>query len=766
MWATIFFTHLHSRRSKYVSFLALSLCILLLLIIILTPTAHAAQTIPYKINFQGRLTDSSGNIMADGTYNMKLRLWTAASSGSNVWTETRGDTGGANTNRVQVTNGLFSIQLGDITALTTSLFSNGTYPLYLEVELPTPATATCTTAGCASYTEGAMTPRSALGSSAYAFNADTVDGIDGSSLARVDAGNTFTASNSYNSGTTNTFNGNLVVNNTETVTNNSLIGFNVAGTAGSYTLQANGTGGYFYTDGTNMHLGITASGSTGASRTPTSGDDDVTVISNITNGVGAAINAGMGFGTTLIDNGSFEFGMAGWRANALSGGFTYAAETANPRTGNDDLKFTKAASTDSGSLYQRMNFAQAGEVYFASAWVKTSVATNGTGGVRIIFLDKTGAVLSTNNSTTTNPGTTYTQRTVTATAPANTALMRIEPFTNGDGTTGGDWYIDDMYGVRSDRVDSPLFKNAANSTTAFQIQNASGAALLVADTTNLALKVGGGDVSPDASPALLVLDYKNTSGDPTGTNGAMYYNSNSNKFRCYENSAWRDCIQSGVTRLDFSEDFVGEGQVAPTNGYVMDQTFVYGSSGGGSASYSAGLANHPGILNFSLSYNFSSTIVGIATAFGTPHPIVFGAGAWTYTGITRLNVISNATNRYVYYLGFAADNSSAAPTNGCYLQYTDNVNSGKWQGICKKASATTTCDTGLAAATATWYDIQIAVNAAGTSATFVVNGSNTCTVSSNVPIVAISPAAIVNETAGSANMDLDYIEFSGDPLSR
>ena len=40
---------------------------------------------------------------------------------------------------------------------------------------------------------------------------------------------------------------------------------------------------------------------------------------------------------------------------------------------------------------------------------------------------------------------------------------------------------------------------------------------------------------------LLVLDTKNTTGDPTGTNGGMYYNSTDNKSRCYENGTWIDC---------------------------------------------------------------------------------------------------------------------------------------------------------------------------------------------------------------------------------
>src|SRR6266568_6231801 len=162
MWSTKSFIQLSDRHRFYVGFFLYLLFIPLLNVFLTTSSVHAAQTIPYKLNFQGRLTDSSGNIKPDGTYNMKLRLWTALSGGSNVWTETRGDNGTTNTNRVQVTNGLFSIQLGDITALSPTIFSNGTYPLYLEVELPTPATATCTGVSCTSYTEGAMTPRSAL----------------------------------------------------------------------------------------------------------------------------------------------------------------------------------------------------------------------------------------------------------------------------------------------------------------------------------------------------------------------------------------------------------------------------------------------------------------------------------------------------------------------------------------------------------------------------------------------------------------------------
>ena len=162
--------------------------------VLTAPTVSAAQTVPYKINFQGRLTDNNGNALTDGLYNIKFRIWTAATGGTNSWEEDR--VFSASDNRVQVTGGLFNIQFGDLTALSPALFS-GAYPLYLEVELPTPATATCATNGCASFTEGAMTPRQALASSAYAFNSDTLDGLDSTAFGQLGASNTFTAANLF-----------------------------------------------------------------------------------------------------------------------------------------------------------------------------------------------------------------------------------------------------------------------------------------------------------------------------------------------------------------------------------------------------------------------------------------------------------------------------------------------------------------------------------------------------------------------------------------
>ena len=142
--------------------------------IFLSIPTQAAQTVPYKLNFQGRLTNSSGVVVANGDYNMKLRLMSASSGGSNLWETTR-----TGSYKVTVTSGMFNIQLGDTVAgdpaLSPAMFNTQTNAtVYLEVELPTPLTAT---SASPTWDEGAMTPRQLISAAPYALNSDTIDGI-------------------------------------------------------------------------------------------------------------------------------------------------------------------------------------------------------------------------------------------------------------------------------------------------------------------------------------------------------------------------------------------------------------------------------------------------------------------------------------------------------------------------------------------------------------------------------------------------------------
>src|SRR3989344_9629405 len=84
--------------------------------------AQAATGINEQVNFQGRLLDATGAVVADGSYNMTFRVY---QDGNGVlgggdetvkWTETR-ESG----NKVLVKNGYFSVYLGSVTVFGASV---------------------------------------------------------------------------------------------------------------------------------------------------------------------------------------------------------------------------------------------------------------------------------------------------------------------------------------------------------------------------------------------------------------------------------------------------------------------------------------------------------------------------------------------------------------------------------------------------------------------------------------------------------------------
>lgn len=86
--------------------------------------------------------------------------------------------------------------------------------------------------------------------------------------------------------------------------------------------------------------------------------------------------------------------------------------------------------------------------------------------------------------------------------------------------------------------DTVVRNSLSDSSTTFQVQGVDGKNRLSVDTLNNRVKIGTNDIVT----TLMMLDTKTTEGDPTGANGAMYYNSYDGKFRCFEAGQWVDCI--------------------------------------------------------------------------------------------------------------------------------------------------------------------------------------------------------------------------------
>jgi hypothetical protein len=94
------------------------------------------------------------------------------------------------------------------------------------------------------------------------------------------------------------------------------------------------------------------------------------------------------------------------------------------------------------------------------------------------------------------------------------------------------------------------------ASDAFRVADDLNNQLFAVDTSNGLVRIGGN--TPDGTGIILVLDNKNTAGDPVGEDGAIYYNSSLGRFRCYEDGSWKDCIGTRQVRsfIDTTSDAV------------------------------------------------------------------------------------------------------------------------------------------------------------------------------------------------------------------
>ena len=109
------------------------------------------SAIPQQINYQGRLLDN-GN-PKDGLVSMEFSFYDASTSGNKIGTYTE-------THNVNVSSGIFSVNIGSITAIPVSIF-NGT-TVYINVHIGSDD----------------LLPRPRVTASGYAYNAEKLGGYE------------------------------------------------------------------------------------------------------------------------------------------------------------------------------------------------------------------------------------------------------------------------------------------------------------------------------------------------------------------------------------------------------------------------------------------------------------------------------------------------------------------------------------------------------------------------------------------------------------
>lgn len=117
---------------------------------------------------------------------------------------------------------------------------------------------------------------------------------------------------------------------------------------------------------------------------------------------------------------------------------------------------------------------------------------------------------------------------------------------------------------------------------------------------------------------------------------------------------------------------------------------------------------HYGILNSGTGAS-NNAVGGIGSAQETDM-IAFGSHKHSTTAIINIPTLSTGTERFIIEHGFS-DNRSATPTDGAFIQYSDNINGGRWFGVVYNNTTASTVDLNITVAANTWYKLRTVVNA-------------------------------------------------------
>ncbi len=138
----------------------------------------AQAEIPQMVGYQGMVTDNSGNPVADGTYTMRFRIYTAETGGSLLWD--------SNNQSVTLAGGVFNVMLGESPQPALGLAFDQDYWLLVT------------------FAGQDQTPRKRLGSVGYAYMASGVvpgtlvsGSVTAGTYCALKASNTATAGTAY-----------------------------------------------------------------------------------------------------------------------------------------------------------------------------------------------------------------------------------------------------------------------------------------------------------------------------------------------------------------------------------------------------------------------------------------------------------------------------------------------------------------------------------------------------------------------------------------
>lgn len=142
------------------------------------------------------------------------------------------------------------------------------------------------------------------------------------------------------------------------------------------------------------------------------------------------------------------------------------------------------------------------------------------------------------------------------------------------------------------------------------------------------------------------------------------------------------------------------------------------SGTGAALAASTATAGRVGVITLSS----GTTTTGYASLNTDPASIVLSNGVTRFRCDVQLSALSDGTDTYAARFGLGDVAVGTDPTDGVFFRYTHSVNSGKWVYVTRSNGTETATNSTIAPVAATWTTLEIEINAAGTSATFYVDG--------------------------------------------
>jgi hypothetical protein len=305
-------------------------------------------------------------------------------------------------------------------------------------------------------------------------------------------------------------------------------------------------------------------------------------------------------------------------------------------------------------------------------------------------------------------------------------------------------------------------------------------------TTTGNISIGGdcascGDVfiggsTGSTTPSLFFPGIDTNSGlgaDPTEADGAMYFSSGNQSFRCGESGAWNDCATLNIQHAYVVQDeFLHCGTASGSIGDLGWNELIFGFSDTVACNTLGGVVDHPGTMNLATSNHSGSGAMYRLSFSGAAPAMVMQQDLDFRTSVLTEDV----TNTHTFF-GFSNQVTANADgldpsVAGVWWELdpdrTGMTNSNWHYCYFKGSNSTIVCaDTGVAASTTNWAQLEIRFTAGGTSPTaitYYLNGTayTVSGLASNDLTGAVGPVfGHAATTNSSVAFDIDYVQIRG-----